>query len=656
MLNYSNWLFSTRHSLREYRQKSEIIVAWSKVAVIGFISLLFVSAPMPSDTANVEVYPYILFSYLGLLAVTALYVSLTVPSRWVVWGSIIVDFAALYSIIWTIHVHYGQPASFYLKTPSFVYIFVFIALRTLRFEAKYVLGAGAAAIIGWLALAVFARWSEGPDVVTTSFVEYMTASSVLWGAEVEKMVIIAFTTVILAFGANRARSLLFHQISISEDLDRKTKELAETFVTDQITGLPNRNAFEQDYKELAVSSNQPAGLAMIDIVDLDRRLATFGANFTDQIIRQVQTDLTRRLKDGGRLYRFGDSTFLILSRERVTKSDLVRFADEVVEFFDHPIRIDGREIVQPVQIGLFICDGSLNADEALSRARSALTFAEADNHTSVSIYDDDMRRSATRFAALESAMRVALEKNQEFVPHYQPIMSAETTQLAGFESLGRWVQPSGDIVSPVEFIPVAEATGMIVPLGYHYFEQSCRDIASFNAHASEDHCVFMSINVSVRQFQEPDFVARVDEILDATDCKSGWIKIEITESVAANDIDAVMQKIRDLRDRGIRVAIDDFGTGYSSLSYISSLPVTTLKVDQSFVRDICETPANQRVVRTIVDIAKSFDLELIAEGIEDEETRDFLNGIGIDMLQGYLFSKPLPFGEIREKYALPRVA
>jgi diguanylate cyclase (GGDEF)-like protein len=277
--------------------------------------------------------------------------------------------------------------------------------------------------------------------------------------------------------------------------------------------------------------------------------------------------------------------------------------------------------------------------ELLQRAEIALYEAKADGPQSLRRYDGAMHAAVAARALLDKQLREALAR-REFELHYQPQLRADGRWL-GAEALVRWRHPERGWVSPAAFIPACEESGLIIPLGRQVLEMACAALAQWRGDARLGEMV-VAVNVSARQFRQPDFVRQVGEVLEASGAPAHRLKLELTESVMVDDVNAVVQKMNALRSRGVSFALDDFGTGYSSLGYLKRLPLEQLKIDQSFVRDVLSDPNDATIARTVIALGQSLGLDVVAEGVETEAQRAFLLEHGCHGFQGYLFSRPLP--------------
>jgi EAL domain-containing protein (putative c-di-GMP-specific phosphodiesterase class I) len=290
-------------------------------------------------------------------------------------------------------------------------------------------------------------------------------------------------------------------------------------------------------------------------------------------------------------------------------------------------------------------------DELLKRADLAMYQAKAAGRNTARFFDPVMQAAASARAAVEADLRLALT-NREFVMYYQPVVN-ELSQTIGVEILVRWLHPRHGLVAPGEFIPVAEQTGLILQLGHWVLEQACAQLVVWSEHA-DTRRLTMAVNVSARQFRHPDFSNQILTLLRVTGANPYRLKLELTESLLLTDFDDVIAKMSELRSIGVSFSLDDFGTGYSSLSYLKQLPLDQLKIDKSFVRDVLTDPNDAAIARTVLALAASLDLGVVAEGVETAGQRDFLLASGCKAFQGYYFGKPVPLEQLRLEAAPDR--
>jgi EAL domain-containing protein (putative c-di-GMP-specific phosphodiesterase class I) len=318
-------------------------------------------------------------------------------------------------------------------------------------------------------------------------------------------------------------------------------------------------------------------------------------------------------------------------------------AEKILGALNQPYRLQGYEHISTPSIGVTLFrGGSDTVDDVLKRADLAMYQAKGAGRNTIRFFDPVMQAAVKHRLGLEADLRHATRTN-EFVLYYQAQVDRNGLQT-GAEALLRWEQPRRGVVSPAEFIPLAEETGLILRLGQWVLETACSLLAEWEADPQTAHMT-MSVNVSARQFRHPDFVGQVFDILERTGADPKKLKLELTESLLVEDIEATIGKMTLLKDKGVGFSLDDFGTGYSSLSYLKRFPLDQLKIDQSFVRDVLVDPNDAAIARIIVALGQSLGLSVIAEGVETEAQRDFLAEHGCQGYQGYLFSHPVPAGD-----------
>ncbi|WGG49509.1 putative bifunctional diguanylate cyclase/phosphodiesterase [Rugamonas sp. DEMB1] len=314
--------------------------------------------------------------------------------------------------------------------------------------------------------------------------------------------------------------------------------------------------------------------------------------------------------------------------------------------FCQPFEIAGVQQYSTPSIGITIFDRDAGSvDDVLQRADLAMYQAKAAGRNTIACFDPEMQRRVAASVALEADLRRALAQ-EEFVLHYQPQVGVDG-RLAGAEALVRWNHPRRGLVSPAEFIPVAEDTGLIVPLGQWVLRSACRQLAQWTG-AAATAALEMAVNVSAHQFHRPDFVEQVLAVLAETGAPAGRLKLELTESLLLKDVAGTVEKMCLLREVGVGFALDDFGTGYSSLSYLHRLPLDQLKIDRSFIQEISGEGHGAAIVRIIVALGQALDMTVLAEGVETAAQFDFIVAEGCQAYQGYLYSRPLPAERLAE--------
>jgi diguanylate cyclase (GGDEF)-like protein len=362
----------------------------------------------------------------------------------------------------------------------------------------------------------------------------------------------------------------------------------------------------------------------------------------DRLLIAIAGRLQFILRPGDLVARLGGDEFTILLSELDSVEDALKIAERIHEELRIPFDLGGSEIVTSASIG--IAFGSRNYDEAeelLRDADIAMYRAKAKGRACHQIFDQTMHEEARNRLNIEREMRQAIEQ-EEFCLYYQPIVDLKTGGLSGFEALIRWQHPIRGIVSPAEFIPIAEENNMILPLGRWILSESCRQMRAWQKENPSAVDLMISVNLSGKQFIQPDLVEQVTAALAETGLAPKCLKLEITESHLMENSELAITMITRLRDLGVQLSLDDFGTGYSSLSYLHNLPVNFLKIDRSFVIRMLENQRNSEMVETIIRLAQNLKMKVIAEGVETAEQMAHLQALSCEYGQGYFFSKPVP--------------
>ncbi len=418
---------------------------------------------------------------------------------------------------------------------------------------------------------------------------------------------------------------------------------------DPLTGLPNRRLFVQQLKKTYVG--QPSAqnaLSAVLFLDLDRfKLINDGLGHEagDYLLFMAAQRLQKLLNSQALLARVGGDEFAIWLKAIADLREATDLADRIQENLTQPFVWQGQDIFTTVSIGItFNRSGKeIQAEELLRYADIAMYKAKELGKARHEVFAAGMDTLAVRRWQLESDLRSAL-KHQEFQLYYQPIICLKTGKISGFEALVRWQSPQRGFVSPGEFIPVAEETGLIVPLGQWIMREACRQMRAWQQKFPQNPPLIISVNLSSRQFCQPDLVKQIQEILQEVKLDRDSLKLEITESMMMNDVELAINLLQRLKALGLRLSIDDFGTGYSSLSYLHRFPVDTLKIDKSFVGRMDESKEDEKytqIVRTIIALGHNLSLNVIAEGIETESQMQVLKDLNCEYGQGYFFAKPL---------------
>jgi diguanylate cyclase (GGDEF)-like protein len=450
--------------------------------------------------------------------------------------------------------------------------------------------------------------------------------------------------------AERHVEELNHYISELERTSRALQESKDHFrhaaFHDSLTDLPNRSLFS-DYLKLAIerSKRQSDYLFAVLFLDLDRFKYindSLGHSCGDQLIVELARRLQASLRQVDTVSRFGGDEFAILLDGISDPSDAIRVAEKIQQELLRPFELGGHEAFTSASIGIALSSAGYDQPDYILRdADTAMYRAKDAGKACYELFDLEMHSRAVIRMRLESDLRRALERN-EFRVFYQPIVSVETGRLAGFEALVRWQHPERGLVAPSDFIPVAEETGLIAPLGSWILENACRQMQEWHQQHPANRTLTMSVNLSSKQLIQSGLVQEVKEILEKTGLPARSLKLEITESVVMENAELATTMLKQLSDLNVHLCIDDFGTGYSSLSYLHRFPVDTLKIDRSFVNRIEEKDENVEIVRTIATLARNLGMEVVAEGVESEDQLACLKALKCEYAQGYLFSRPLP--------------
>lgn len=425
---------------------------------------------------------------------------------------------------------------------------------------------------------------------------------------------------------------------------------------DSLTGLPNRQHFSEDLaRALARTrrSHQHVAVLLLDLDNFKRINDSLGLGAGDELLRLVGSRLTDNLRvedrvlpmripaisdEGMSLARLGGDEFTVMTGDLTQPQDAAKLAVRLLDVLSTPLRFRNQDVVITASMGIAVSpmDGEDPAT-LFKNADSAMYFSKHEGGNCFKFYNAPMNASAFNKLALEVNLRQALERD-ELVLHYQPKLDLHTKSVSGFEALIRWRHPTLGLVPPMEFIPLAEETGLILPIGEWVVRQACRQMALWMAAGHHD--LTVAVNLSARQFRQADLVEQVMAALRSADVPAHRLELEITESCIMQDLDAAIDTMRRLRERGCNVSIDDFGTGHSSLSYLKQLPVTALKVDRSFIKDLPGDLQDAAIVKAIIGMSRGLDLKVIAEGVETQAQRDFLVQEDCDEMQGYLLSQP----------------
>ena len=423
---------------------------------------------------------------------------------------------------------------------------------------------------------------------------------------------------------------------------------------DPLTKLPNRRLLHERLLQSMSLSSRSGKYGTLMFIDLDNFKTlndTQGHDVGDLLLKEVANRLVRNVREGDTVARLGGDEFVValeslssMEQEAANQSEMI--AEKIRAELSKPYQLNDIEHHSSPSIGVSLFRGHQNnLDEVLKQADLAMYHAKASGRNMVCFFDPVMQKTMEQRAELEKDLCASLHLHQ--LRLYYQMQVDDTGRIVGAEALIRWQHPQRGMVSPAQFIPLAEEIGMILPIGDWVIKQACAQLKIWEIDPVMSN-IRVSVNVSPRQLSHSYFVEQVKEAIEKTGIRPSQLKLELTESFILKDIQDAIEKMQELRGIGIRFALDDFGTGYSSLSHLKRLPLEQLKIDQSFVRDIARDRSSSVMVRTIISIASNFALDVVAEGVETDNQFAFLRQYGCNKFQGYLFGKPVPVQEFEQ--------
>ena len=440
-----------------------------------------------------------------------------------------------------------------------------------------------------------------------------------------------------------------NHLRIQDELRKQKDILSFQVHHDILTQLPNRllllDRLKQSIKK-AYRNKQKLAVLFIDLDHFKEINDSLGHNVGDQVLINAADRLKRCVRETDTVARLGGDEFTVLIEDIYDNDIVTDIAANIIEVLQKSFVVEEHSLYVTSSIGISLYPHDAeSAGDLLRNADAAMYKAKDEGRNTYRFYTEDMTQKAFEHILMERNLRHAL-KNNDLIVYYQPQVNGKTNQIVGMEALVRWQHKELGLISPARFIPLAEKTGLIIPLGEQVFDQASEQMALW----MKDYELTgrMSINLSFKQLQQENIVETLLAILKTNNCETQWIELEITEDHVMNNPERAIATLQKLQENGIEIAIDDFGTGYSSLSYLKHLPINKLKIDQSFVRDIAEDEDNRSIITSTISLAKNMKLNVIAEGVETIEQKQFILEQGCDLIQGYYYSRPVPEKEMTE--------
>jgi diguanylate cyclase len=418
---------------------------------------------------------------------------------------------------------------------------------------------------------------------------------------------------------------------------------------DELTDLPNRRMLKEMLNKLMDPAKESPTLAFL-YMDMDNFKFindTFGHSFGDELIRGLARRIQTLLAPGEMMARMGGDEFVVVLPTFSTTQEIGDAAQKILNAFISPFNIESQEVFIKPSIGISLYpNDEEEPDKLIQLADTAMYYAKKKGKGSFEFYSSDMKDKISQNVILEKELRSALD-NREFELHYQPKVNIATGTIVGVEALIRWRHPKKGMIPPLDFIPFAEETGLIIPIGEWVLREAMYTVKKWEDLGIQR--LQVGVNLSARQFFNENLLVEIKEMIETTGIDPRDLELEITESTIMKQPEATIKTIKEIKELGIRISMDDFGTGYSSLSYLKQIPIDTLKIDRSFVKDINKGKTDNEIIQTIISLGRSLSLEVIAEGVETNEQVEYLRAYGCDHAQGYLFGKPVPSEEFERQ-------
>jgi diguanylate cyclase len=426
-----------------------------------------------------------------------------------------------------------------------------------------------------------------------------------------------------------------------EELKRSEENNRKIAYTDYLTELPNRTAFTERLEHVmnTLRKEEVVAVMYIDLDNFKNINDILGHSYGDELLIDVTHRLKQAIDENDYLARFGGDEFIVLSQNIEDVGLFEEKIRKIQKVFSFPFVLSLKEFFVTISIGVAYApkDGK-TTQSLIKNVDLAMYSAKENGKNTYCFYEESINNRLLNKIEIQSELRQAIDHN-EFEVYYQAQIDLKTNKISGFEALIRWNHPVKGKIEPGEFIPIAEQTGLIVPIGKWVMQEACKQLKYWE---DKGFTVTMAVNISSRQFFDTDLVTMVKETIDATGINPTNLELEITESVVLDNIEYSIEVIEQIREFGVRFSLDDFGTGYSAMNYLRMLPVSNLKIDKSFLDCLIENQSDQKIVSSIINLARNLDLNVIAEGVEREEQAEFLRSIDCKVAQGFLYSKPVP--------------
>jgi diguanylate cyclase (GGDEF)-like protein len=470
---------------------------------------------------------------------------------------------------------------------------------------------------------------------------------------------------VLGIQARQVREYTVQDISFLEAIanvlanaiERRTAEVRTQHeaLHDPLTGLPNRNLFLDRLDHALTQSRRHDSVVAVLFLDLDQfKLVndSLGHAAGDELLASVAPRLEQALRPGDTVARFGGDEFAILAEDISNERGATRVAEHIAEALTRPFILRQREHFVSASVGISIGGGG-EAPEALIRdADAALYRAKERGRGGYEIFDEVMRSRVIEHMQTENDLRRALQRN-ELELHYQPILKLSDGSIVAMEALLRWHHPERGLIGPAAFIPVAEESRLIIPIGRWVIEQACLQAAEWQQRAPDSAPIGVAVNLSARQIADPQLVGSISAALRTSGLDAGTLRLELTESTLIEDTESVERTLQSLKELGARLVLDDFGIGFSSLGYLKRLPLSAIKLDRSFVEHLTEDSDDAAIVHAVTEMAQALNISVVAEGVETEEQLQAVRALGCGYAQGFYFARPVPVGELEALLSEP---